>query len=80
MSQMEMSALTLLSWEVMSALGCYFLVVEGDVLGVGSAVLGTGGGLMLEVMQVGLLVGVQRVLDGWALPPVLRACRPSSIT
>ena len=32
---------------------------------------------MLEVLRVSLLVEVQRVLDGWALPPVLRACRPS---
>ena len=40
---MEMSALTLLNWEVMSALGCCFLVVGGDALGVGFAVLGTGG-------------------------------------
>ena len=31
------------SWEVMFALWCGFLVVEGDALGVGSAGLGAGG-------------------------------------
>ena len=40
---MEMSALTFLSWEVMSALGWLFLVVGGAALVVGSAVVGTGG-------------------------------------
>ena len=42
-SQMEMSTLTFLSWEVMSALGCLFLVVGGDALVVGFAVVGTRG-------------------------------------
>ena len=37
-----MSALTLLSWEVMSVLWCGFLVAEGGALGVGSAGLGAG--------------------------------------
>ena len=40
---MEMSALTFLSWEVMSALGWLFLVVGGEALVVGSAVVGIGG-------------------------------------
>ena len=43
--QMEMSALTFLSWEVMSALGWLFLVVGGVALVVGSAVVGAGGWL-----------------------------------
>ena len=42
---MEMSALTLLSWEVMSVLWCGFLVVGGDALEVGSTGLGAGGWL-----------------------------------
>ena len=42
-SQIEMSALTFLSWEVMSALGWLFLVVGGGALVVGSAMVGTGG-------------------------------------
>ena len=42
-SQMEMFALTFLSWEVMSALGWPFLVVEGVALVVGSTMVGTGG-------------------------------------
>ena len=40
---MEMSALTFLSWEVMSALSWLFLVVGRGSLAVGSAVIGTGG-------------------------------------
>ena len=40
---MEMSALTFLSWEVMSALGWLFLVVGGATLVVGSAAVGTAG-------------------------------------
>ena len=40
---MEMSAQIFLSWEVMSALGCLFLVVGGDGLVVGSTMVGTGG-------------------------------------
>ena len=52
-SQIEMSALTLLSWEVMSVLWCGFLVVEGDALGVGFAGLGAGDWLVLRVLRVG---------------------------
>ena len=44
-SQMEMFALTFLSWEVMSALGWLFLVVGGVALVVGSTMVGTGGWL-----------------------------------
>ena len=39
---MEISALTFLSWEVVSALGWPFLVVGGETLGVGSAVVDAG--------------------------------------
>ena len=40
---MEMSALTFLNWEVMSAMRWLFLVVGGVALVVGSIVVGTGG-------------------------------------
>ena len=42
---MEILALTLLSWEVMSVLWCGFLVVGGGGLRVGSTRLGAGGWL-----------------------------------
>ena len=35
---------------------------------------------LLEVLRVGWLEGAQRVLDSWALPSELGACRPSPIT
>ena len=44
-SQMEMFALTFLSWEVMLALGWLFLVVGEVASVVGSVVVGTGGWL-----------------------------------
>ena len=42
---MDMSALTFLSWVVMSAVGGSFLVVEGVALEEGSSVMGPGGWL-----------------------------------
>ena len=59
-----MSALTLLSWEVMSALGCCFLVVGGDALVAGSAMLGTRGWPDAGG-AVGWLVGGGTTGAGW---------------
>ena len=59
---MDISALTLLSWEVMSVLWCGFLAVGGGALGVGSTGLGAGGWLDAGG-AVGWLTG--RSAAGW---------------